>query len=55
MVRSTSIPQQSAFFDDFSLVAASSGLELLENGLLDDIVPEFYGWEVTEFPDASIP
>lgn len=45
-------PEQSAFFDDFSLIAASSGSELLENGLLDEVAPEFFGWELIEFPDG---
>jgi len=46
-------PAQSAFFDDFSLIAASSELELLENGLLDAAVPDFFGWEVIEFPEGT--
>ena len=42
-------PQQSAFFDDFSLVAASSGMDVLMNGGLDE-TNEFPGWDVTEDP-----
>ena len=47
-------PQQSAFFDDFTLIAGTDfGTELLENGFLDEIpsdIPE--GWTFTEAPDG---
>ena len=45
-------PQQSAFFDDLSLVEAGSGNEMLVNGFLDEGPPEFPGWDVIEDPDG---
>ncbi len=45
-------PQQSAFFDDFSLIAQSTAAEVLLNGNLDTAPTEFPFWNVQESPEG---